>query len=266
MRQMTEANLAYPVLVQIEGSSGTGFFLEKNNKTYFVTAKHVLCNNNSFKGNVANLTFQARNSDPSIYFPMKLSLDLQLLLADQHAAINPTRDIVVILIIGNNANEGEFVHPVRGINISGDSQGGFTRIPEISIKQLSEVIIANDIFIFGYPVSIGLQNSPQFNYELPLTRKGVVSQVHAPNKTIILDCQVHPGNSGGPVIQVTNTGTHFQYDVIGVLIQYVPYVTEINLGGAIYSYSGRSVNDFKNSGYSIAASMDLVLETIDMLK
>jgi hypothetical protein len=41
-RAIPHDDLAYPVRVEIHGSGGSGFFLNTERQTYFVTAKHVL--------------------------------------------------------------------------------------------------------------------------------------------------------------------------------------------------------------------------------
>lgn len=44
-RQIPDNNLSYPVLILLDNSSGSGFFLKKNDETvYLVTARHVLYN------------------------------------------------------------------------------------------------------------------------------------------------------------------------------------------------------------------------------
>jgi hypothetical protein len=41
-RAIPEDNLAYPVLITLPGTTGSGFYLNANNVIYLVTARHVL--------------------------------------------------------------------------------------------------------------------------------------------------------------------------------------------------------------------------------
>jgi hypothetical protein len=71
-------------------------------------------------------------------------------------------------------------------------------------------------------------------------------------KSIILDCAVYFGNSGGPVIQVEPYSpfqTHFA--VIGVVSEYVPFADH-----------GRRFQYLNKSGYAVAVPMNFVLELL----
>jgi hypothetical protein len=128
--------------------------------------------------------------------------------------------------------------------------------PDI-VKKLSEVLTADDVYVFGYPSSIGIQQSPQIDYNTPLIRKGIIAGVNDANKTIVLDCLTFHGNSGGPVLEVTRNGLVTEFRVIGVISQYVP-VTETWINTTLNYYNLQ----IHNSGYSIAEPMDMVLELI----
>jgi hypothetical protein len=105
------------------------------------------------------------------------------------------------------------------------------------IKKLSEVLTADDVYVFGYPSSIGIQQSPQIDYNTPLIRKGIVAGINDANKTIVLDCLTFQGNSGGPVLEVTRQGLSTNFSVIGVISQYVP-ITETWVNATLnYSYA-----------------------------
>lgn len=94
-------------------------------------------------------------------------------------------------------------------------------------------------------------------------RKGIIAGVNEINKTILLDCPVFYGNSGGPVIQIdieSNTtlpGLTYNYHIIGIVTQFIPYEE---------SWENRNnhlINkEWFNSGYSVAVSIDKVFELI----
>jgi hypothetical protein len=89
----------------------------------------------------------------------------------------------------------------------------------------------------------------------PLLRKGIVAGLNPAKKSIVVDCPSYPGNSGGPVLQIERQLTTSKFEIIGVVIEYVPFVEAVEVArtpGAALA----------NSGYSIVAPMDFVLELI----
>jgi hypothetical protein len=87
-----------------------------------------------------------------------------------------------------------------------------------------------------------------------------VAGTNPARKTIILDCPSYPGNSGGPVLEVEKIDPiNLRFHVIGVVIQFVPFAeTMVNLKSDSKSLA------ISNSGYTVAVSMDPVLELISM--
>ena len=126
------------------------------------------------------------------------------------------------------------------------------------MKTLDEVLIANDVYILGFPSSVGLKNMPQLDYKTPLVRKGIVAGKNKSLNTIILDCEVYPGNSGGPVIEVEKDGFISKYRLIGTISQYVPF--------ALYFKDMNSQNlgyALNNSGYSVIVPNDPLIDLIN---
>jgi hypothetical protein len=68
------------------------------------------------------------------------------------------------------------------------------------MRKFADVLISNDVYIFGYPSSVG--HSGQLDHTRPLLRKGIVAGKNEAKNTIILDCPVHQGNSGGLALQI----------------------------------------------------------------
>ncbi len=117
--------------------------------------------------------------------------------------------------------------------------------------------MGDDIYVFGYPSSIGLQQAPQIDYNSPLIRRGIIAGLHDATSTIVLDCMTFHGNSGGPVLEVTRQGLVTNFRIIGVISQYVPVLeTWVNVS---QSYPN---SQLYNSGYSIAEPIDPVLELV----
>jgi hypothetical protein len=122
-------------------------------------------------------------------------------------------------------------------------------LAKASIKKFEDVLISNEIFVFGYPSS--LAKYPLLNIETPLLRKGIIAGKNKEKKIIILDCTIYYGDSGGLVIEVEESGIGARrYRGVGIVKSLVPFVKA-------------DPENFVNSGYSIAESMDPVLELIE---
>lgn len=133
------------------------------------------------------------------------------------------------------------------------SESGLLTVHKDSTKKFEEVLTGNSVFIFGYPTSLGIKNIPQLDYDKPLLRKGIVAGKNEEMKTIILDCPVYPGNSGGPVVEVETMGiTGAYFKVIGVVTQFVPFARR-----------HKNNLQMENSGYSVAIPMDMVLDLLE---
>ena len=129
--------------------------------------------------------------------------------------------------------------------------------PEIA-KKYNEIIIGNDIYTFGFPTSIGIRKIPQIDYNIPLIRKGIIAGKNNSNSTIIIDCPVYQGNSGGPVVMVSKFGiTGTEFTIIGIVSAWIPY-EEV----WVNTRTMQTNSELSNSGYSVVVPIDKVLEMI----
>jgi hypothetical protein len=144
---------------------------------------------------------------------------------------------------------------VTGVKSEANSKAGLLGVALDSVKRFKDVLVGNDIVLFGYPNSIGLEKSPQFDSHRPLLRKGIVAGTDPSKPSIVLDCPSYFGNSGGPVLEVDRQVFQTRFSIIGVVSQYIPYVNSA-------SSQTSSIVIFTNSGYSVATPMDFVLELI----
>lgn len=259
-RSIPDDNLAYPVFILLtNGSSGTGFFINSKSGTYLVTCKHVLfdrknkllSNKGDFFSSSKNLQDKTQNH---------FQINLKYMYENNLLKYNPKYDIA-ILKIGTILALDSLQHQINlfdSVKVISSSKSGIVGVNERDIKMYDEVLVANDIYIFGYPTSLGIPESPQFDYFKPLLRKGIIAGKYDDLKTIILDCPVYFGNSGGPVLQSTFKGFGgFEFNVIGVVLEFIPFAeTWVN---ATQQYSNISIS---NSGYSVCVSMDVVLEML----
>jgi hypothetical protein len=259
MRRIPDDNLAYPVLVVNGRSTGSGFFLNTSPATFLVSARHVLYDpdTSDFFAPEALLTSYPRN--PADTSKNVFKLDLRLLESAGHLKSDPVQDLVTIRVgtAPADAMGGRMLSSTSGISVEQIAPSGILGVAETGIKLYREVSVANEVYLFGYPVSLGIPNMPQLDYSRPLLRSGIVAGKNETLRTIILDCAAYPGNSGGPVVEIEEEAGSRTLKVIGVVTQFVP--TMQNIVGALPVLGLAALG---NSGYSVVASIDEVLRLV----
>ncbi len=289
-RAIPDDNLAYPVLINLTDCAnnvtsiqGTGFFLNSTSAIYLVTARHVLLNDAVRLAPDQPRPLQCKRAelvsypkDPKDKQLNRFSVDLQGLNQAGKVRAHAIHDVAVVQIgvVSNLAStpaappavqkavDGSAQGPVQiqtvpGVSINQSAPSGILGVGLNTVEMFDHVLTANDIYVLGYPASIGLQQAPQIDYSSPLLRKGIVAGTNSTNKTIVLDCMTFHGNSGGPVLEVIHQGLQNQFRVIGVVSQYVPVAeTWVNTTQSYFNMQ------LYNSGYSIAEPMDSVLELV----
>lgn len=256
-RALPDDNLGYPASITIGHSIGSGFYLNTATATYLVTATHVLFDLTTPRPNNIPPQLFARvldilsySRDPADRTPNRITVDTTLLGA-ANIIRHQTMDVTVVRMFTHTGENRLTALP--GVTIRESSAAGILGVALDTISRFNEVLIGNEVILFGYPVSLGLQTMPQIDQQHPLLRKGIVAGVNLTLHSIILDCPVYPGNSGGPVIEIDQAGPFARrYRMIGVVDQYVPYAD-----------GGRSFTIMANSGYSVIVPMDFVLELVN---
>jgi hypothetical protein len=260
MRSIPDDNLAYPVLISVGTSStGTGFYLNTDEAIYLVTAKHVLIKQETGTPIDEKAILLSYSRDIIDKSQNVLQLDLNVLLQSGNLVFHTKADVAAVKIL--TMTPERVTHIVDGVTIQSRAHNGILGVHSPAVKLFSDVLVANDVFIFGYPVSLGMKDIPQIDYQRPLLRKGIIAGKNESLQTIILDCPVFPGNSGGPVLEVEQDGFELKFRVIGVVSQFIP-IAETWLN-TLFGYTNLSVG---NSGYSVATPIDFVLETISQLE
>jgi hypothetical protein len=153
-----------------------------------------------------------------------LQIDLETLNKNGNVKAHKNHDVVVVYIGNTSVSNGNVTTSiVSGIVIRHLTSSGIL-IQKIEFtKKFDEVLTANDVYVFGYPGSIGLSNYLQIDYQKPRIRRGIVAGTDDQKKTIILDCFIFPGNSGGPVLQEEWTGIGTKsFWTIGVVSEFIP--------------------------------------------
>ena len=257
MRSIQDKLLASASLISLGNSSGSGILYCTEKYLYLVTAKHVLYNQ---KGELISSEIEIVNQsadidDDSVH---RLSVDLKIV----NHSFHKTDDICAVKLGAIVETEGKrtSISHLEGVE---KFENGLTP-PGIAFEkdtlELEGVLVSNDIYVLGYPTSIGLNHSPQFDYNKPLLRKGIIASTYKQARTIILDCPTYGGNSGGPVIQLSINNGKKDFKLIGIVSQYIPYVQKW------YNHRDSLENrEYLNSGYSVATSWISVKEVLSIL-
>ncbi len=261
-RAIPSDNLAYPVLVSIDtGSKGSGFFLSTGSGVYLVTSAHVLFDESSgnLRGKKAELLCYSKN--PKETGKNIVQLDLPTLSAAKRIRKHSTEDVAIIYIADAEENPGtgsKSLRTVPGASLTEKTPSGILSVSLDNVKSFDKIWTANTIYMFGYPTSLSIKGDPQIDPVRPLLRFGIVAGTNPARKTIILDCPSYPGNSGGPVLEVEKIDlVNLRFHVIGVVSQFVPFAEPL----VNPTRDSKSLT-ISNSGYTVAVSMDPVLELI----
>lgn len=266
MRAIPNDNLNYPVLIKLrDGSSGSGFFFNNNNETmYLVTARHVLFKlvkqddeENWLLRNAQEMKLLFNNNVEGSTELLELSVNLEVVTP----TCDPENDVAIVKIANYVEQDGRrTISFFDGVTLP--NYGGEVHVVSVTnsgIKMYEDVLVSNEVYISGYPSSLGNPNEPQINYKTPLLRKGIVAGKNDVQKTLILDCSVYFGNSGGIVIEVEQidvTGKKFK--IIGLVSEYIPFYDELRS-----LRHGHAHLNIENSGYSVVVPMDTVIELIN---
>ena len=259
-----ESSLRYPVLVTLEdGATASGFYFNyKHKDLFFITAKHVFFRKGSnfiLKSKKAVLLSYPLPS--TITEPVEMLLDLQKLYEHGHVSVHPEKDIVVVRLTSIRKTK-EVVDLIDGVTKKEGFKGSLGSAGMDIVKKFDDILPSNEVFIFGYPTSLGLASKVQIDVTRPLLRKGIIAGKNDKNKTLILDCPVYYGNSGGPCVEMVQVDAFSRkFFLIGVVSEFVPYEKKwINIRQGLVN------SEFENSGYSIVEPMDSVLEIIEKME
>lgn len=256
---LSKTIMTMPTLLVLERGAGSGFIGYDDKFIYLVTARHVLFKadkDNNYIINTSKLTTISR-ADNNDQAELKIELDVSKLNKSKLIKFNKDHDIAIIRIGSMNNGEiklfeGAFSEEWKQYQpLFVHLKGGY--------RNFDQVLISNNIFIFGYPTSIGIDN-PQIDPLVPLLRKGIVAGKNYKNKKIIIDAPSYQGNSGGPVIMIDDEAGRIKFLLIGIVVEFVPYVENwLN-----DKYPGLVNTSIHNTGYSVVEPMDFVIETISM--
>jgi hypothetical protein len=262
-RAIPDDNLAYPVLVQRQDGAASGFYLNTATSVYLVTAKHVLFELQSSRLRSLQLNLLSYPRDPKETRRNMISVDLAVLSQAGEIKAHAREDVAVVRIANvaegapAESSPGRSVALLPGVVVREATTSGILGVAVESLKKYDEVLVANEVIVFGYPTSLGLKEIPQLDPLRPLLRGGIIAGQNPATKSLVIDCPAYPGNSGGPVLEVAREAFSAKFRVIGVVREFVPF--EEKWLNVPHGYSNRSLT---NSGYAIATPMDFVLELV----
>src|SRR5207253_2041464 len=114
-----------------------------------------------------------------------LDVDLPALSKAGHVAVDGTHDVAVVRIGTAIDVQGKrHVSFDTNLTVKSLATSGFVSVGLEGIKRFDEVLVANNVLIFGYPTSIGLKQLPQIDYARPLLRVGIVAGKNEANRTL----------------------------------------------------------------------------------
>jgi hypothetical protein len=265
-RAIPDNHLAFPVLFTTTSNFGSGFYLNTEDAVYFVTARHVIFNQQ--RGDLVAKSAQllSHAADSKIDRDNLLTVDLTEMQIRGLIKSNPKNDAVIVKLGSFTAVLPESFPPEHlrwfsfseGVSVIRAAPGGMLGVAEADLVKYDNVIIGNDLFVWGYPNSIGLVQIPQIDSSRPLLKKGVVAGKNAARRTIIADVTTFPGNSGGPAVQVIDAGFGGKkFQIIGLVSEFVPF------DNARFNLPLGEKVTILNSGYSVLTPIDTVLDLVD---
>ncbi len=221
---------------------GSGYLIMENNQHIFlVTAFHVLFDEKTGKPLSSHARLYLTEADKQER--EILNIDLDQIVGTPFLEYNDEDDLVVIWLRDQRAN----LNP-KFITMGIQELRNFITFDRSNLMFYVNVLPTMRVFIIGYPRSIGIEDYPQLNEFVPLVRSGIVAAKNEDFRTLILDCMINKGDSGGPVLTIDlySEGKP-KIKIIGTVIEYIPY----------------NDDDRRNSGYSVAVCSDLTSRFID---
>jgi hypothetical protein len=236
------------------GASGSGFFVQGNSNQWFVTARHVLFKPDgtliATSGVFRSFTTYGTNNQ------LRCAIDLSRALAAKTLVAHASHDVAVCLI-SSTITENK-LHLMPYVKRLDASIAGIICLHPKMIGRFHQAHVGSQVYMLGFPRSLGLKEMQQLDYDQPLLRGGIIAGTNPGKRTIVIDCASYFGNSGGPVVQ------HEYYPAsrdttIGLVSQFVPQV-DIAVGKTHQSV------DLSNSGYTIVEPMDVVFELMEQYR
>jgi len=224
-------------ITNINRPNGTAFFVRSGDDLFVVTARHVVEKEYDLH---ARVQCKNRITGDNEVILLKLKRD-KWVFHPEDESIDTNYVDVAVMKIGWIADRGikHFRYELPNTEEANQNQLPF-----------EDPLPPDSILVFGFPLDIGFKLSEQ----KPLCRLGIVSIVtgkkflktengkFAEEKTILIDSNMFPGNSGSPVIK-----------------QLTPFEPEIKLFGLVIATNERM-------NYALMEPVSRIRETIEIAK
>jgi|SRR3990172_5396665 len=258
-----------PMRLKIGNSLGSGVLYNDSTNIFLITARHVLFDElktkvgeknittYQFKGDTLKMLCYGFNSKTTDLMSGEYTFSINELIKMKLVMLSYDNDIAVIHVAKfgqDKKDKSREVIWMVDMPITDDSTSMDIYTTDRTFE-LRNIQPGSDIFIFGYPVSLGTQK--QFDVERPLLRRGIIAGRNFNNRTLILDCTIYQGNSGGPVMMAKPILDATRYYLVGIVTEWIPFVD--TLESKSFGYKNIIA---ENSGLSVAVSIDEALQLI----
>jgi hypothetical protein len=197
--------------------------------------------------------------DPNNQFTNVLSLNMAAINASQNIRTFTNRDLSIVRVAAIRGASLDFASGVSMTLPPPDAPSSLQGFGGTNYwKPFDQVFIGNEVYVFGYPNSLGDDDRSQLDYTRPLLRRGCLAGRNIANRTLIIDAAMFGGNSGGPVLEYDRQFTRTDWPIIGVVTQFVPFIDQREVNGYSHEVSKR----YSNSGYAVVEPIDFVFELI----
>lgn len=249
-----------PVLLIIEPrGAGSGIYVRTDTGVYLVTAKHVLYDEKgALKGSKARLvSYDGNEIKKQIIF----DVDLKITQENQSIFFHNSKDLAAIRVVrfAKDSKTNEVTAYLSlGVTQKREADATVTIATIEDTKPYKSIRPSTDVFVLGYPTSLSLDIEGILDPTTPLLRKGIVAGKNDKNHTIIIDCPVFQGNSGGPVFeQEADKEGILHTKLIGIVSKFVPLVEKWR--SSLYDYENLNLS---NSGYAVVVPLDDIQQFI----
>jgi len=258
--------ISLAVLIQVGKGYGSGLYLSTENAIYLVTARHVFWKPQVDPQTKRVKAFNLINPIVDIYSYTRdtnfetadqVQVDLRVLMDNKQLSFSHTHDVCVFKLADIGAGKMNLVPGAKRMSKNLKVNSAHLSM----IKPFKEITIGEELYVIGYPKALAMIPSNTFDFNKPLVRKGIVSGKN-PNHTIVIDCAVYPGNSGGPVFI---TEKRIEQTAQGMVMRNKRY-----LAGIVSKFIPWLNNRFKpphveNSGYGQMVAFDEVYAELDKI-
>lgn len=234
---------------------GTGFLVGKKESNqeysiYLISNKHVIVNHNQIY-----VRFNKNERATIKDYPIKIYDENKMSLYSQHP--NTEVDIIAISITPD-------------VLVKDNSRFAFFKLDEhsLTLDMMEETGLyeGNLVYALGFPMNLVDETRKS-----PICRLGCISRISDifENKSMLnfmVDSQVFPGNSGGPIINrpemvsIDGTPTNNRANLIGILHSYIPYKEKLV---SLQSNEIRSIIT-ENSGLTLVHPVDLIIDVVEI--